>query len=132
MLYSNTLIFGSWDCHIYAIDMKTGKPAWVFSTSSQNPAPMPPAYASFEMEIKKSGFSENAFSEEKYSSKSKSSSLSQYSIKSEYAATSDYKTKSDYDVNLVPFDESNLSLTAQLPSMNPVVTTTTTGTTTFC
>lgn len=33
--WNGLVIFGSWDCHLYALEAKTGKEAWRFETSSK-------------------------------------------------------------------------------------------------
>jgi hypothetical protein len=120
--HGGTLYFGSWDCHVYAINPDSGKEVWRFSTSTQTPAPLPPAYECFEMEIKKETRIEDAISEEKYASKRhEHAPLSSYHVTSEYSTKSDYKQKSDYEVNFVIFEgvmESEDLWTSDLKALN--------------
>ena len=83
------------------------------------------------MEIRKAE-QEESLEEGKYKGrKERTVFLSDYHIESEYSTSTEYKTKSNYEVQLVILDDTNLSLSEQLPIMNPALTTTT-CTATFC
>ena len=38
VFFEGNVIFGGWDCYLYALDWKTGKERWRFVTSTNNPA----------------------------------------------------------------------------------------------
>jgi hypothetical protein len=103
----NIVYIGSWDCHVYAIDIKTHREAWRANASTLVQATIPPSGAEFEIRVSKSTKIDDAISEGRYRSKKKEEiiSLSDYHVASEYATTSEYKQKSDYDVHFVMFEE---------------------------
>jgi outer membrane protein assembly factor BamB len=106
VIKDGVIYFTSWDCHLYAVDIETREELWRFATSTKTQAEWPPAYESWEAEIKKAAHIEDAISEDRYKTKhEKSVSLSDYHVKSDYATTSDYKQKSDYDAHWVMFDD---------------------------
>ncbi len=99
------IFFGSWDCHEYSVDVKTGKEFWRFRTSSMVQGYIPPSTEAFKLEVKKETRLEEAISEDKYKEKKEETiSLSDYHVESEYSSESEYKQKSDYDVNFVMFE----------------------------
>jgi len=103
--HNGKIIFGTWDCRVFALDAENGKEIWRFTTGGA-PSYLPPAYESFEAEIKKGIHVEDAISEEKYRKKKGDEvvSLSDYHVTSEYSTTSDYKQKSSYDTSFVIFE----------------------------
>jgi len=102
--HGGKIIFGTWDCHVFALDAGTGEEIWRFTTGGA-PSYLPPANEFFEVEIRKGAHIEDAISEEKYKKKgSETISLSDYHVSSEYATTSEYKQKSDYDTHSVIFE----------------------------
>ncbi len=103
LIHEGRLYFGSWDCHLYCIDIETRKEIWRFATSTLTPSTKPPLNEVFRVEIKKETHIEDAITEEKYKSKRKqeSVSLSDYHIESEYSSEPEYRQKSDYDVEMV-------------------------------
>jgi outer membrane protein assembly factor BamB len=105
VLYKNRLCFGSWDCHLYCINL-TGKEIWRFQTSTLQQSYLPKAFQEFKMEVKKTFIVEEVKQNEKYTSKKgEIISLSDYNVKSDYATTSEYKQKSDYDVSFILFED---------------------------
>jgi outer membrane protein assembly factor BamB len=105
LLYKGILYQGSGDCHLYAVDSKTGKEVWRFPTSTLQPSEVPPAYGAWKIEIKKETHIEEPISEGKYKKKKEETvSLSDYQIESEYSSEAEYKQKSDYDVHWVMFE----------------------------
>ncbi len=109
VLKDGVIYFGSWDCHLYAVDPNTGEELWRFQTSTSTPAFIPNPFECFEIEVTKDTSIEESITEEKYKEKKESSaSLSNYAIETEYTSTSDYKSKSDYDVSLVILEENEL------------------------
>ncbi len=100
------IFFGSWDCHEYSVDVKTGKELWRFRTSSMVQGYLPPSTEAFKLEVKKATHVDDAISKEKYKSKKEESvSLSDYHLTGEYSTESEYKTKSDYDVQWIVLEE---------------------------
>jgi len=106
-IYDSVMYVGSFDCYMYAVDLKTREEIWRFVTSSIVQSKLPPAYESFEVNIKKSSAAvEDKISEDRYKSKKEETvSLSNYHVTSEYSSTNEYKQKSDYDTSFVMFED---------------------------
>jgi outer membrane protein assembly factor BamB len=100
--YKNNVYFGSWDCHLYCLDSKTGREIWRFTTSTLQPSWAPPPHEEFKIEIKKSLDIEDSF-EKKY--KFDDLTISTNDFKSEYSTSSEYKRKSDYDTQWIIFED---------------------------
>jgi hypothetical protein len=90
--------FGSWDCHIYAVDINTREEVWRFTTSIASPSYLPPAYESFETELSIPKSEETGHEEKKkYGATTFGSQLfGEYKMKSQYKTKSEYKTESEY------------------------------------
>ena len=104
------LVFGSWDCHVYAIDPATMKEVWRFTTSSQSISRIPPAYEAFKMEIKREVEFEDSLEE-----KEKYGESTTVSIESDYSSKSKYQVVEIIEVN----EESNVE-TQIIPITNDV------------
>ncbi len=104
--HEGKILFGTWACHVHALDALTGKEMWRFTTSNNTPSSVMPPYSSFKTEIKKSTHVDESVQEGKYKKKKEETvSLSDYHVESEYSSESEYKQKSDYDVNFVMFED---------------------------
>ena len=122
---NGVLYFGSWDCHLYGLDLD-GKEVFRFVTSTNEQSYLPPAFEMFKTEVKQETFIEDSIEEDKYKSKEKSVSLSDYQIESEYTTKSEYSTKSKYqDIVILDEEINNINLRPQFILMNPVAATTT-------
>jgi len=96
-VWENKLYAGSWDCHLYAIDVTSGKELWRFATSTLQPSYLPPAYEAWETEIKTEGGEDYEESkEDKYARSLAMQEFGEYKAKSEYAMKSEYTSKSEY------------------------------------
>jgi hypothetical protein len=103
VLLDNVIYFGSWDCHLYALNADAGGEVWRFTTNTSRQSYDPPPHPNFRIEIKKETHIEDAINEDKYKSKRKGEtvSLSDYRVESEYSSDVDYKQKSEYETNFV-------------------------------
>jgi outer membrane protein assembly factor BamB len=94
--FEGKIYFGSYDCHLYAVDAKTGKEVWKFATSTLVKSTFPPFQEGFEIKVKKS-FIEEGKKEEKYRVDIREEEFkSEYSVKSEYAIKSEYAGREEY------------------------------------
>ncbi|HDD46179.1 MAG TPA: hypothetical protein ENG42_01780 [Candidatus Aenigmarchaeota archaeon] len=97
IIFRDMVIFGSQDCHIYALDMESGKEVWRFQTSTNVIAPVKRIEeAPYEVRFRKSE-NEKRGEEEGYERHVINAGQDMiYSIKSEYTRSSEYKSDSEY------------------------------------
>jgi outer membrane protein assembly factor BamB len=96
-IHENTIYLGSYDCHLYAIDINTRKERWRFATSSSVISSLPPAYEGWETQIEIPRSEEIEEKKSKYAASIFGSELfGQYKTESPYKTKSAYKTKSEY------------------------------------
>jgi eukaryotic-like serine/threonine-protein kinase len=93
------LIFGSWDCNLYCIDVNTRQVVWKFRAPG-SPAYVPPPFEGFELEIKlkESDLDERPRSEggnERFSEEG----LDTYKSKVTYRMSTQYASKGKYQVD---------------------------------
>ncbi|UCC91823.1 MAG: PQQ-like beta-propeller repeat protein, partial [Candidatus Aenigmatarchaeota archaeon] len=104
--HEGKILFGTWACHVHALDAMTGGEVWRFTTSNKTPSSVMPPYSSFKTEIKKSTHIDESVQEGKYKKKKEETvSLSDYHVESEYSSESVYNQKSDYDTSFVMFED---------------------------
>lgn len=99
VMVGENLIFPSWDCNVYALNVNTRQVAWKFRAPGA-PAYVPPPYESFELEVKlqESDFDEKPGNEggmEHFSE----DGLDTYNSKVTYRMSTRYASKGKYQVN---------------------------------
>jgi hypothetical protein len=92
------IYFGSWDCHLYAVDIKTRKEVWRFTTSTTDRAWRPPPHECFETELKipKTDIDSSEVKNAYRTSTFGAELFGQYKSDSPYKTKSEYKRKSEY------------------------------------
>jgi len=88
VMLGRRLIFGSWDCFVYCIDIETRQAVWRFRTSG-GPSPVPPANEAFELVLK---IPKRTIEEER-------KKTYELNVEEEEAGTSAYKSRITYQVS---------------------------------
>ena len=96
----NRIVFGSWDCNLYCVDVDTKRLIWKFRAPG-SPSYAPPPYESFEVdfEVPKSEVDESAKRQYDFHLESENLNTSEYKSDITYQSGTTYREKGKYQID---------------------------------
>ncbi len=100
VMVGNRIIFGSWDCNLYCVDVATRQLVWKFRAPG-SPSYAPPPYESFEIdfEVPKSKIEDSAGKKYDFRLESENLNTSEYKSDMTYQSGTTYRERGKYQVD---------------------------------